>query len=115
MPFKSKAEERWMFANKPEMAKRWAAETPDQSALPQKVNMDKKTKRDPHGEALSDLHSMLSEAIAHKLKAKTSAKLDRSKAKADAPSEELGESGEPLDADDDKAMKKKVAFGAKGK
>ncbi len=37
MPFKSKAQERWMFATHPEMAKRWAKETPSQKALPAKV------------------------------------------------------------------------------
>jgi hypothetical protein len=29
MPIKSKAQQKWMFANKPEMAKRWAKETPN--------------------------------------------------------------------------------------
>jgi len=27
MPFKSKAQRRWMFANKPQMAKQWQKET----------------------------------------------------------------------------------------
>ena len=27
MPFKSKAQMKWMFANKPQMAKEWASET----------------------------------------------------------------------------------------
>jgi hypothetical protein len=34
MPFKSKAQMRWMFANHPEMAKRWAHETPDMKHPP---------------------------------------------------------------------------------
>lgn len=34
MPFESKAQQRWMFANKPEMAKRWAAVTPNIKNLP---------------------------------------------------------------------------------
>ena len=34
MPFQSKAQKGWMFANHPEMAKRWAAETPDMKHLP---------------------------------------------------------------------------------
>ncbi len=38
MPFKSKAQQRWMFANKPRMAKRWAKETKDIKALPEKVS-----------------------------------------------------------------------------
>jgi len=42
MPFKSKKQEKWMFATKPEMAKRWAKETPNQKALPKKVNVKKK-------------------------------------------------------------------------
>jgi len=42
MPFKSKKQEKWMFATKPEMAKRWAKETPNQNALPKKVNVKKK-------------------------------------------------------------------------
>jgi hypothetical protein len=43
MPFKSKAQERWMFAAekrgevKPGMAEEWAAATPSQKALPQRV------------------------------------------------------------------------------
>jgi hypothetical protein len=36
MPFKSKAQRRWMFANKPKMAKRWAKETPKGKRLPDK-------------------------------------------------------------------------------
>ena len=34
MPFQSKAQMGWMFANKPEMAKEWAAHTPDPKHLP---------------------------------------------------------------------------------
>lgn len=34
MPFKSKNQEKWMFANHPQMAKQWAAETPNQQTLP---------------------------------------------------------------------------------
>lgn len=30
-----------MFANKPEMAKQWAAETPDMKSLPKKVSQGK--------------------------------------------------------------------------
>lgn len=43
MPFKSKAQERWMFANKPKMAKEWASETPNIKALPVKVKKKKTT------------------------------------------------------------------------
>ena len=37
MPFKSKRQMRWMFANKPKMAKRWAKKTPDIKSLPETV------------------------------------------------------------------------------
>jgi hypothetical protein len=37
MPFKSKAQRAWMFANKPEMAKEWASETPTNAQLPERV------------------------------------------------------------------------------
>ncbi len=36
MPFESKAQMKWMFANHPEMAKRWASHTPDMKSLPEK-------------------------------------------------------------------------------
>ena len=37
MPFKSKAQQRFMFATKPRTAKRWAAETKDIKKLPEKL------------------------------------------------------------------------------
>lgn len=37
MPFKSKAQERFMFAKKPNMAKEWVAKTPEK-ALPDKAH-----------------------------------------------------------------------------
>lgn len=46
MPFKSKSQERWMFANHPEMAKRWAAET-DQKSLQEKVGKKKSFVKTP--------------------------------------------------------------------
>ena len=42
MPFKSSAQRKWMFANKPEMAKRWAEETPKNKKLPKKVKKKEK-------------------------------------------------------------------------
>lgn len=36
-PFKSKAQQKWMFANKPKMAKQWAKETKNIKRLPKKV------------------------------------------------------------------------------
>lgn len=43
MPFKSQAQRRWMYANDPEMAKRWESETPKGRKLPAKKT--KPTKR----------------------------------------------------------------------
>jgi hypothetical protein len=37
MPFVSQKQEKWMWANKPEMAKEWASKTPDIKSLPEKV------------------------------------------------------------------------------
>lgn len=37
MPFKSKAQRGWMYANHPDMAKRWQADTPKGKKLPQKA------------------------------------------------------------------------------
>ncbi|MCX7801188.1 MAG: hypothetical protein N2109_12710 [Fimbriimonadales bacterium] len=37
MPFRSKRQMRWMFANEPEMARRWARETPDEKSLPERA------------------------------------------------------------------------------
>lgn len=37
MPFKSKAQAKWMFAKKPEMAGEWASKTKDMSSLPKKA------------------------------------------------------------------------------
>jgi hypothetical protein len=44
MPFKSKAQAKYLFANKPEMAKEWANETPDIKKLPNKVKKKAKPK-----------------------------------------------------------------------
>lgn len=50
MPFKSKSQERWMFANHPEMAKQWAADTPNQKALPDRVrSAEKHVTKKRHG------------------------------------------------------------------
>ena len=37
MPFKSQAQRKWMFANEPEMAARWAKETPKGKKLLKKL------------------------------------------------------------------------------
>jgi hypothetical protein len=36
MPFASKAQARWMFANHPRMAKKWAKETKSMKRLPER-------------------------------------------------------------------------------
>jgi hypothetical protein len=41
MPFKSKAQAKWMFANKPEMAKKWAKHTKSIKKLPKKLKKKK--------------------------------------------------------------------------
>ena len=41
MPFESKAQQRFMFAKHPRIAKRWAGETPDIKALPEKKKEEK--------------------------------------------------------------------------
>jgi hypothetical protein len=43
MPFKSKAQQGFMFANMPKTAKKWAKETPNMKSLPKMVA--KKSKR----------------------------------------------------------------------
>lgn len=37
MPFKSKAQQKWMFANKSKMAKKWAKHTPKIKSLPKRI------------------------------------------------------------------------------
>jgi hypothetical protein len=44
MPFKSQAQKRFLFAKYPDMAKRWAKETPKGKILPEHV-MSKKGKK----------------------------------------------------------------------
>lgn len=51
MPFKSQAQKKWMYANKPGMAKEWASKTPDMKELPKRVkqhHQTKMTKRKPY-------------------------------------------------------------------
>ena len=43
MPFKSKAQRRWMYATHPGMAQEWSKETVEGSRLPEKVSSRKKT------------------------------------------------------------------------
>lgn len=41
MPFKSQAQKKWMYANKPKMAKEWQAKTAKGAKLPKKVTKKK--------------------------------------------------------------------------
>jgi hypothetical protein len=41
MPFKSKAQRRWMYANKPAMAAEWEDKTPKGAKLPEHVKKKK--------------------------------------------------------------------------
>jgi hypothetical protein len=45
MPFKSKSQQRWMYANEPEMAKKWSDHTPDHKSLPEKSKKKKKAEK----------------------------------------------------------------------
>ncbi len=42
MPFKSKAQRRFMYATHPKIAARWSKETPKKTKLPNKVSRKKK-------------------------------------------------------------------------
>ena len=41
MPFKSESQRRWMYKNKPKMAKRWESET-SKGSLPERIGKKKK-------------------------------------------------------------------------
>jgi len=45
MPFKSKAQQEWMYANKPTMAKQWQADTPKGKKRPARVKPKAAPKR----------------------------------------------------------------------
>lgn len=45
MPFKSQAQRKWMYSQKPEMAKEWEAATPKGKKLPEHVPGGKRAKR----------------------------------------------------------------------
>jgi hypothetical protein len=44
MPFKSQAQRKFLYANHPEIAKRWEKETPKGKRLPKHVKLKKRTK-----------------------------------------------------------------------
>lgn len=41
MPFASKLQAKWMYANKPKLAKEWAKKTPNFKSLPKKTKKSK--------------------------------------------------------------------------
>ena len=45
MPFKSKAQQGFMFAKHPKIARRWAKETPGMKSLPARARTAKKSSR----------------------------------------------------------------------
>lgn len=45
MPFRSKAQRRWMYANNPEMAQEFEKETPNSQALPARIRPRTSTRR----------------------------------------------------------------------
>lgn len=49
MPFKSKAQRRFMHAKKPSLAKKWSKKYGSGSKLPEKLNNAKKNKRSKGG------------------------------------------------------------------
>lgn len=44
MPFKSQAQRKWMYANKPEMAKEFESKTPSGKKLPERSSKKSKPK-----------------------------------------------------------------------
>lgn len=62
MPFKSKRQQRWMFANKPRMAKRWAEHTPNIKALPERAKAKKKSRSKTGSAGPSSSQGLLSAA-----------------------------------------------------
>lgn len=44
MPFRSKAQRRWMHKNLPEVAKRWEKKYPSRSILPERLHPKKTTR-----------------------------------------------------------------------
>lgn len=65
MPFKSKKQMRWMYANHPEMAKRWSEHTENIKALPEKVEGEEKpkTKKQEVKEAMAVLGQSLFDEV----------------------------------------------------
>tara|TARA_B100000519_G_C14105451_1_gene373149 strand:- start:227 stop:367 length:141 start_codon:yes stop_codon:yes gene_type:complete len=45
MPFRSESQKKWMYANKPTMARKWQQETPKGTDLPLYASKNKKIKK----------------------------------------------------------------------
>ena len=45
MPFRSKAQQKWMYANKPAMAAKWQADMPKGKKLPKKAKKKPKKRK----------------------------------------------------------------------
>jgi hypothetical protein len=45
VPFRSKAQAKWMFSQHPEMAEKWAHHTPSMARLPERVAPKRKKKK----------------------------------------------------------------------
>ncbi len=109
MPFKSKAQQRWMYATNPEMAKKWQKETPKNVNLPDKVSDEKKlkeAKREPTEKQLARYEKqcrMSRQATYGKRGAKLGAKLGAGLglaagiARASSARRELAKSGMKID------------------
>lgn len=54
MPFESKAQQKWMYANKPDMAEKWQRHTPNSELLPDRIH-DKKKKKYPKAEEMQNV------------------------------------------------------------
>jgi len=67
MPFKSEKQRRWMFANKPEMAKRWQKHTPKNKKLPEKVKESIEDRIDAVLEGKADIRLLPSSLFSTKL------------------------------------------------
>ena len=66
MPFKSQAQRKWMYANKPKMAKKWEKHTPKGKKLPKKVKKKKRVKKENFERLLDQALGLLDEEQSRK-------------------------------------------------
>lgn len=107
-----------MHANHPEMAARWEQDTPRDSVLPEHVGEKPmkphmKPKSDPRMDAITDLHKMLSGAIASHLKAKKTPGVPVDAEEADEPGNDMStpDSMQEEASENQLAAKNKKRFG----